>query len=168
MTCHVEFHLTTFLPQKPNTPQQPYKKNTTQQQHNTTTSLKRIILTMAKTASVPRGSTPPTYTPPKRNKQDSTDDASNDRKHQKNTNSAKGKQALEDTSCKTGAETVQDIVKYGVTCNADPDSLGNAQPNKQQPGQQSQETTESNESNAVNYFDTVLVSVTHSINTLME
>jgi hypothetical protein len=46
-------------------------------------SSKRIISTMAKTASMPRGSTPPLSTPLKRHKQDGTDDASNEQKRQK-------------------------------------------------------------------------------------
>ncbi len=46
---------------------------------------------MAKTASVPRGSTPPSSTPPKRNKQDDTNDACNDQKHQNPTTTPKAK-----------------------------------------------------------------------------
>jgi hypothetical protein len=91
MTCHAEFHLTTILPRKPNAPQQPHKKHTTQQKHNTTTLSKRIISTMAKTASVPRGSTPPSSTPLKRNKQDGTDNASNKQKRQKTNKTPKAK-----------------------------------------------------------------------------
>ena len=106
------------------------------------------ILTMAKTASVPRGSTPLSSTPLKRNKQDGTDDASNKQKRQKTNNNAKSKKALDDTSCETGAVTVHDVDNFVATCTADPDSLGNAQPDKQQQEQQSKETTESNQSNA--------------------
>jgi hypothetical protein len=58
---------------------------------------------------------------------------------------------LDDTSCKTGAVTVHNVINFVATaCTADPDSLGNAQPDKQQPKQQSKETTESNECNADN------------------
>jgi hypothetical protein len=104
---------------------------------------------MAKTASVPRGSTPPSSTPPKCNKRDGNNDASNEQKRQKTNNNAKSKEALDDTSCKTGAVTVHDVVNFVVTaCTADLDSSGNAQPDKQQPKQQSKETTKSNESNA--------------------
>ncbi len=106
---------------------------------------------MVKTASVPRGSTPPSSTPPKHNKRDGNDDASNERKHQKSNNNAKSKEALDDTSCKTGTVTVPNVVNFVATaCTADPNSSGNAQPDKQQPKQQSKMTTESNESNADN------------------
>jgi hypothetical protein len=103
---------------------------------------------MAKAASVPRGSTPPLSTPPKCNKQDSTDDASNKQKRQKTNNNANSKEALDNTSCETGAVTVHDVNNFVATCTADPDSSGNAQPDKQQQEQPSKETTESNESNA--------------------
>jgi hypothetical protein len=103
---------------------------------------------MAKTASVPRGSTPPLSTPPKCNKQDGTNDASNKQKCQKTNNNAKSKEALDDTSCKTGTVTVHDVDNFVTTCTANPDSWGNAQPDEQQQEQQSKETTESNESNA--------------------
>jgi hypothetical protein len=103
---------------------------------------------MAKTLSVPRGSTPPLSTPPKRNKQDGTNNASNERRCQKTNNNAKSKEALNDTSCKTGTVTVHNVDNFVATCTADPDSSGNAQPDKQQQEQQSKETTESNESNA--------------------
>jgi hypothetical protein len=111
------------------------------------TSSKRIISIMAITASVPRGSTPLSSTPSK-NKRDGIDDASNKQKHQKTNNNAKSKEALDDTSCKTGTVTVHDVDNFVVTCTADPDSSGNAQPDKQQQEQQSKETTESNKSNA--------------------
>jgi hypothetical protein len=62
-----------------------------QQQHNTTTSLPRIISTMLRT-------------PPKGNKVDGTNDASTNQKCQKTTINAKGQQALDDTSSKTGAK----------------------------------------------------------------
>jgi hypothetical protein len=98
---------------------------------------------------VPRGSTPPSSTPPKRNKRDGNNDASNKQKRQKTNNNTKSKEALDDTSCKTGAVTVHDVVNFVATaCTADPNSSGNAQPDKQQPKQQSKETTESNKSNA--------------------
>jgi hypothetical protein len=66
----------------------------------------------------------------------------------KKNNNAKSKEALYNTSCKTGAVTVHNVVNFvATTCTADPDSLGNSQPNEQQPKQQSKETTESNKSN---------------------
>ncbi len=55
---------------------------------------------------------------------------------------------MDNTSCKKGAVTVQDVNNFVVTCTADPDSLGNAQPDEQQQEQQSNETTKSNKSNA--------------------
>jgi hypothetical protein len=112
------------------------------------TLLKRIISTMAKAAGVQRGSNPPSSIPPKRNKRDGNNNASNKRKHKKTNNSAKSTEALDDTSSKTGAVTVHDVNNFVATCTADPDSLGNAQPDEQQQKQQSKETTESNESNA--------------------
>jgi hypothetical protein len=123
------------------------QKHTLQQKHNTTTLLKRIISTMAKSPSVPRGSNPLSSTPTKRNKQDCIDDASNKQKHQKTNNNAKSKEALDDTSSKTGTVNVQDVDNSVATCTADPDSSGNAQHNKQQQKQQSKETTERNKSN---------------------
>jgi hypothetical protein len=68
------------------------QKHTSQQKHNTTTSLKRIISTMAKSGSVPRGSDPLVSTPTMCNKQDGINDASNEQKHQKTNNNAKSKE----------------------------------------------------------------------------
>jgi hypothetical protein len=99
-------------------------------------------------ASVPRGYTSPLSTPTKRNKQDGNDTASNKRKRKKNNNNATSKEALDDTSSKTRAVTVRDVDNSMATCTADPNSSGNAQPNKEQQKQQSKETTESNKSNA--------------------
>ena len=112
------------------------------------TLLKRIISTMAKAAGVQRGSNPLLSTPTKRDKQDGINDASNKQKRQIANNNAKNKEALDDTSSKTGAVTVHDVDNSMATCTADPDSSGNAQPDEQQQEQQSKETTESNESNA--------------------
>jgi hypothetical protein len=86
----------------------------------------------------------------KRNKQDCIDDASNKQKHQKTNNNAKSKEALDDTSSKTGTVTVHDVDNSAATCTADPDNLGNAWHNKQQQKQQSKETTERNKSNSDN------------------
>jgi hypothetical protein len=51
--CHVEFHLTTLLPRKPNTPQQPTTttKNQTDahNNNNATTPASKIISTMKRT-----------------------------------------------------------------------------------------------------------------------
>ena len=124
------------------------QKHTSQQKHNTTTLLKRIISTMAKSGSVPRGSNPPSSTPTKRNKRDGINDASNERKHQKTNNNAKSKEALDNTSSKTGTVTVHVVDNSVATCTADPDSSGNARHDKQQQKQQSKETTERNKSNA--------------------
>jgi hypothetical protein len=124
------------------------QKHTSQQKHNMTMSLKRIVLTMAKSASVPRGSNPPSSTPTKRNKRDCINNASNKQKRQKTNNNAKSKEALDDTSSKTGAVTVQDVNNSMALCTADPNSSGNAQHDKQQQKQQSKETTERNKSNA--------------------
>ncbi len=57
---------------------------------------------------------------------------------------------MDDTSCETGAVTVHDVDNFVATCTADPNSLGNAQPDKQQQKQQSKEITERKESNADN------------------
>jgi hypothetical protein len=124
------------------------QKHTSQQKHNTTTLSKRIISTMAKSTSVPRGSNPPSSTPTKRNKRDGIDNARNERKHQKTNNNAKSKEALDDTSSKTGTVTVHDVDNSLATCTADPNSSGNAWHNEQQQKQQSKETTETNKSNA--------------------
>ncbi len=72
---------------------------------------------------------------------------------------------LDYTSCKTGAETVNDVDDHEASCNADPNSTGNTQPNKQQINLQSQETTESNKSNAVSYFVTfyLMYTIAHVI-----
>ncbi len=113
-------------------------------------SMKRIVSTMAKSASVPRRSNPPLSTPTKRNKQDGIDNASNERKCQKTNNNAKNKEALDDTSSKIGAVTVHDFDNSVATCTADPNSSDNARHNKQQQKQQSKETTETNKSNADN------------------
>ncbi len=63
---HVEFHLTTFLPQKPNTPQQPTTTTKDQTEvhsnNNTTTPAAKIISTMKRT-------------PAKKHKQDGNKDA---------------------------------------------------------------------------------------------
>jgi hypothetical protein len=124
------------------------QKHTSQQKHNTTTLLKRIISTMAKSVSVPRGSNPLSSTPTKRNKQNGIDDASNKRKHKKTNNTAKSKETLDDTSSKTGTVTVHNVNNSVATCTADPDNSGNARHDEQQQKQQSKETTERNESNA--------------------
>jgi hypothetical protein len=105
---------------------------------------------MAKSASVPRGSNPPLSTPTKHNKQDCINDASNKQKRQKTNNNAKSKEALDNTSSKTGAVTVHNVDNSVATCLTDPDSLGNAWHDKQQQKQQSKETTERNKSNADN------------------
>ncbi len=115
-------------------------------------SSKRIVSTMPRTASVARGSTPLLSTPPKRNKGDGNDDISNKQKRQKINNKAKSKEALMDTSSKTGAVTVNltvhDVNNIVATCTVDPNSLGNARHDKQQQKGQSNKTTDGNESNA--------------------
>jgi hypothetical protein len=93
-------------------------------------------------------------TPPKRNKVDGTDDASTNQKHQKTTINAKGQQALDYTSSKTGAKTINSVDNPEASRDADANSTGNAQPDEQQTNLQSQGTTNSNESNAVSYFVT--------------
>jgi hypothetical protein len=108
------------------------QKRTSQQKHNTTMSLKRIISTMAKSASVPRGSNPPSSTPTKRNKQDGINKARNEQKRQNTNSNTKSKEVLDDTSSKTGAVTVHDVDNSVATCTADPDSSGNARHDKQQ------------------------------------
>ncbi len=82
------------------------------------------------------------HTPMKRNKRDGIDDASNEQKRQKTNNNAKSKEALDNTSSKTGAVTVHDVDNFVATCTADPDSSGNARHDEQQQKQQSKETTE--------------------------
>jgi hypothetical protein len=124
------------------------QKHTSQQKHNTMTLSKRIISTMVKSASVPRGSNPPYSTPTKRNKWDGINNARNKQKHQKTNNNAKSKAALDDISNKTGTVTVHNIDNSVATCTADPNSSGNARHDEQQQKQQSKETTERNESNA--------------------
>jgi hypothetical protein len=152
MTCHVEFKLTTNLPRKTNTPGQPHTKNTSQQKHNTTMLSKGIVSTMPRTASVARGFTPLSSTPPKRNKGDGKDNVSNKQKRQKTNNNAKSKEALMDTSSKTGAVTVNltvhDVNNIVATHTVDPNSLGNAHHDEQQQKGQSNMTTEGNESKA--------------------
>ncbi len=66
--------------------------------------LKGIISTMARTPA--KGSTPPSSTPPKRNKQKGNNNVSNKGKRKETNNNAKSKEALIDTSSKTGAVTV--------------------------------------------------------------
>jgi hypothetical protein len=150
MTCHVEFQLTTIICQKTNTPGRPHKKHTSQQKHNMTTSLKGIVLTIARTPA--KGSTPPSSTPPKRNKQKGNNDVSNEWKHKETNENAKSKEALIDTSSGTGTVTVNltvhDVDNNVATCTADPDSSDNARHNKQQQIEQSMETTEGDKSNA--------------------
>ncbi len=118
-----------------------HNSNTTRQQHNTMTLSPRIISTMPRT-------------PPKRNKVDGTNDASTNQKRQKNTINSKGQQATDDTSSKTGAKTINGVNNPEASRDADANSTGNAQPDKQQTNLQSQGTTNSNESNAVSYFVT--------------
>jgi hypothetical protein len=105
---------------------------------------------MARTPA--KGSTPPTSTPPKRNKQKGKDDISNEQKHKKTNNDPKSKEALIDTSSKTGAVTVNltvhDVDNNVATGTADPDSLDNACHDEQQQMGQSMETTEGDKSNA--------------------
>ncbi len=103
--------------------------------------LPRIISTMLRT-------------PPKRNKVDGTNDASTNQKCQKNTINAKGQQALDDTSSETSAKTINNVNDPKASRDADANSTGNAQPDKQQTNLQSQGTTNSNKSNAVSYFVT--------------
>jgi hypothetical protein len=109
-----------------------------QQQHNTMTLLPRIISTMPRT-------------PPKRNKVNGTNDASTNQKHQKTTINAKGQQASDDTSSKTGAKTINNVNNLEASHDADANSTDNAQPDEQQTNLQSQGTTNSNKSNAVSY-----------------
>jgi hypothetical protein len=105
---------------------------------------------MAKTPA--KGSTSLSSTPPKRNKQKGNDNVSNKQKHKKTNNDAKNKEALIDTSSKTGAVTVNltvhDVDNHVATCTADPDSLDNAHHDKQQQTGQSMETTEGDKINA--------------------
>jgi hypothetical protein len=114
------------------------------------TPLKGIVSTMARTPA--KGSTPPPSTPPKRNKQKGNNDVSNEQKRKKTNNDAKSKEALIDTSSKTGAVTVNltvhDVDNNVATCTADPDKSDNAHHNEQQQTGQSMETTEGDESNA--------------------
>ncbi len=68
---------------------------------------------------------------------------------------AKSKEALINTSSKTGAVTVNltvhNVDNNVATHTADPDSLDNARHNEQQQTEQSMETTEGEESNAENF-----------------
>jgi hypothetical protein len=70
----------------------------------------------------------------------------------KTNNDAKSKEALINTSSKTGAVTVNltvhDVNNDVATRTADPNSLDNARHNKQQQMGQSMETTEGDKSNA--------------------
>ncbi len=105
---------------------------------------------MARTPA--KGSTPPLSTPPKRNKRKGNDDVSNKQKNKETNDDAKSKEALIDTSSKTGAVTVyltvHDVDNNVATHTADPDSLDNARHNKQQQTGQFMETTEGDKSNA--------------------
>jgi hypothetical protein len=105
---------------------------------------------MARTPA--KGSTPTSSTPPKHNKQEGNNDVSNEQKRKKTNNDAKSKEALIDTSSKTGAVTVNLTVHYVdnnvAACTADPNSSDNARHDKQQQTRQSMETTEGEESNA--------------------
>jgi hypothetical protein len=105
---------------------------------------------MAKTPA--KGSTPPSSTPPKRNKQKDNDDVSNKQKRKKTNDDAKSKEALIDTSSKTGTVTVNltvhNVDNDVATCTVDPNSSDNARHNKQQQTGQSMETTDEDESNA--------------------
>jgi hypothetical protein len=105
---------------------------------------------MARTPA--KWSTPPSSTPPKHNKQKGNDDVSNEQKRKKTNNDAKSKEALIDTSSKTGAVTVNltvhNVDNNVVTRTADPGSSDNAHYDKQQQLGQSMETTEGYKSNA--------------------
>jgi hypothetical protein len=93
-------------------------------------------------------------TPLKRNKVNGTDDANTNQKCQKTTINAKGQQASDDISSKTGTKTINNVDNLEASRDADANSTGNAQPDKQQTNLQYQGTTNSNESNAVSYFIT--------------
>jgi hypothetical protein len=126
------------------------QKHTSQQKHNTMTSLKGIVSTMARTPA--KGSTPPSSTPPKRNKRKGNNDISNKRKSKVTNNDTKSKEALIDTSSETGTVTVNPTVhnvnNNVATRTADPDSSDNARHGKQQQMRQSMGTTEGDKSNA--------------------
>jgi hypothetical protein len=113
-------------------------------------SLKGIVSTMARTPS--KGSTPPSSTPLKRNKQESNNDVSNEQKRKKTNDDTKSKEALINTSSETGAVTVNltvhDVNKDVATRTADPNSSDYARHDKQQQMGQSMDTTEGDESNA--------------------
>jgi hypothetical protein len=115
-----------------------------------TTSSKGIFSTMARTPA--KGSTPPSSTPPKRNKQEGKDNVSNKQKRKKPMLTSKSKEALIDTSSETGTLTVNltvhDVDNDVATRTADPDSSDNARHDEQQQMGQSMETTEGDESNA--------------------
>ncbi len=99
-----------------------------------------------------KGSTPPSSTPPKHNKQKGNNDVSNKQKHKETNDDAKSKEGLIYTSSKPGAVTVNltvhDVDNNVATHTADPDSLENECHKKQQQTGQSMETTEGDESNA--------------------
>jgi hypothetical protein len=99
-----------------------------------------------------KGSTPPSSTPPKRNKRKGNNDVSNKQKRKETNDDTKSKEALIETSSKTGAVTVNltvhDVDNNVATRTADPDSSDNARHDKQQQTGQSMETTEGDKSNA--------------------
>jgi hypothetical protein len=98
---------------------------------------------MARTPA--KGSTPPLSTPPKRNKQKGNNDVSNEQKRKETNDDAKSKEALINTSSKTGAVTVNltvhDVNSDVATRTADPNSSDNARHDKHQQTGQSMETT---------------------------
>jgi hypothetical protein len=115
---------------------------------------------MAKTQNFIRSPNPLSSTTPRRNKQDDNDnDGSKQKRKKTKKDDAKSKKALNNTASKTGAVTLDltepDANNDVATHTADPNSSGNARPDKQLQKGQSTKTTEEDNNNTPVFGSTV-------------